>query len=105
MPPGTEMVQLSAEDTTGAETGEARARRVRSVPMPWHGAIRVFEDAFGLILLMVLGLFGLISITPFDGWTGVVIVALAGLTATMELATGRARREVVRRGHRLAFPH
>jgi len=103
MPPGTEMVQLSAEDTTGAETGEARARRVRSVPMPWHGAIRVFEDAFGLILLMVLGLFGLISITPFDGWTGVVIVALAGLTATMALATVRARRQLVRTVNVLAF--
>src|SRR4051794_4034897 len=88
--------QLSVEDSIGIETGEMRARRKRSVPMPWHGATRVFEDAFGLILLMVLGLFALISVTPFEGWTGVTIVALAGLTATTALATVRARRQLVR---------
>jgi len=63
--------------------------------MPWQGFSQLFQNAFGLVLLLVLATFVVVSLTPYHGWTGVLITALGTLTATVALATVRARRTLV----------
>jgi hypothetical protein len=54
-------------------------------------------NAFGLVLLLVIGSYVLGSLTPYRGWTGVLISALLCLTACVALGTAGARARNVRR--------
>jgi ion channel len=60
-----------------------------------HFAERV-ANAFGLVLLLLLGAYVLGSLTPFKGWTGALITFVAAIAAVVGLAGARARQQVVR---------
>jgi hypothetical protein len=52
-------------------------------------------NAFGLVLLLVLGTFVLSSLVRFSAWGAVAITALAGMSATVALSSARARPRFV----------
>jgi hypothetical protein len=52
-------------------------------------------NAFGLVLLLVLGTFVAQSLLPFDDWGAVVITTLAALSATVALASAGLRHPIV----------
>jgi hypothetical protein len=59
-------------------------------------------NAFGLVLLLVLSTFVLLSLLAYKGWTGVCIALVTALTGTVALATARARHDVLRWAGRIA---
>jgi len=52
-------------------------------------------NAFGLVLLLILLTYVLISVTSYRGWAGALTSVVAATTATVGLTTARARLSVV----------
>jgi len=69
----------------------ARPSRARGTP----NLAERLEDAFGLVLLLLVSTYVLGSLIPFHSWGGVVITAFAGLSATVALVTARAHPRLV----------
>jgi hypothetical protein len=67
-----------------------------------HFAERV-ANAFGLVLLLVLGTYVLGCLTPFRGWTGALTTFVAALAAVVGLAGAEARPRVLRAAALLAL--
>ena len=63
---------------------------------------RRVEDAFGLVLLLVLSTYVVASLTPFRGWGGVCITALCSLSVVTAFISARARPRVIVWGGRIA---
>jgi hypothetical protein len=61
------------------------------------------EDAFGLVLLLVLATYVMASLIPFKGWGAVATIVVGSFTATVALASARARPRVVIWARRFAF--
>lgn len=57
----------------------------------WSRFATRVANAFGLVLLLVLATYVLISLTAYKGWTGALIAAVAGASATVALASADAR--------------
>jgi hypothetical protein len=60
-------------------------------------------NAFGLVLLLVLGTYVLGSLVPYRGWTAALITAVAASAAVIALASADVRRRAVRAGAVLAM--
>jgi Ion channel len=61
----------------------------------WSRRADRFENAFGLVLLLVFITFVLTSLVPYHGVGGVFIATFGALTATVALGTARARRRLI----------
>jgi hypothetical protein len=61
----------------------------------WSRFAARVANAFGLVLLLVIATYVLISVTAYKGWTGVLIAAVAGASATVALASADARPAVL----------
>jgi Ion channel len=68
----------------------------------WSGFAARVAKAFGLVLLLVILTYVLASVTPYRGWTAVLIVAVAAASASIGLVSAEARPWVVRSGAYLA---
>jgi len=68
----------------------------------WTGLAERIANAFGLVLVLILVTYVLASVTPYHGWTAVLISAVTSASAAVALATARATRGLVRWGGRLA---
>ena len=77
---------------------EDHRRRARS-----PGMAERLVNAFGLVLLLVLGTFVLSSLVRFHGWGAVGIVAMGSLSATVALRSARARHSVAIWARRFAL--
>jgi hypothetical protein len=69
----------------------------------WSGFAQRIANAFGLVLLLVILTYVLASVTPFRGWTAVLIVTAGAASASFGLASARARPRVARWGAYLAI--
>jgi hypothetical protein len=56
----------------------------------WSRFVTRVANAFGLVLLLVIATYVLISLTAYKGWTGALIAAVAGASATVALASADA---------------
>jgi hypothetical protein len=63
----------------------------------WVGRARRFEDAFGLVLVLVLLTYVLASVLSDSGWTGVLITLTTTATAIVALSSAEASEQAVRR--------
>jgi ion channel len=61
------------------------------------------EDAFGLVLLLVLATYVMASLIPFKGWGAVPTIVVGSFAATVALASARARLRLVTWARRFAF--
>jgi hypothetical protein len=61
----------------------------------WSRFATRVANAFGLVLVLVLATYVLVSLTAYKGWTGALIAAVAGASATVALASADARPAVV----------
>ena len=61
------------------------------------------EDAFGLVLLLVLTTYVMASLIPFKGWGAVPTIVVGSFCATVALASARARPRLVTWARRFAF--
>jgi Cu+-exporting ATPase len=61
----------------------------------WSRVYDRVTDAFGLVLLLLISTYIAGSLLPFHGVGGVVIATLGALSATIALATARARTQIV----------
>src|SRR5436190_4942428 len=68
----------------------------------WSGFAERVAQAFGLVLLLVILTYVLASVTPYRGWTAVLIVAVAAASTSVGLVSAEARPCVVRWGAYLA---
>jgi hypothetical protein len=59
-------------------------------------------NAFGLVLLLVLLTYVLVSLLPYTRWTALLIVVVATTSAAVALTSARARPAGIRWGFRLA---
>jgi hypothetical protein len=59
-------------------------------------------NAFGLVLVLVLLTYVLASVTPFKGWTAVLITAAGSVSAAVALVTAEAKPLLERWGLRMA---
>jgi Ion channel len=76
------------------------ATAVRALTVRSRG--RRFEDAFGLVLLLVLSTLVVASLVPYRGWGGVCITALCSLSVVTAFISARARPRVIVWGGRIA---
>ena len=68
----------------------------------WTRFATRIANAFGLVLLLVVLTYILASVTPYRGWTAVLIVAVSSASAAVGLTSAEARPWLVRWGIRLA---
>lgn len=68
----------------------------------WRQRARRANDAFGLVLLLVLTTYVLGSVLPNDGWGAVLLMAVTGATSVVALTSARAKPIYVRRALNLA---
>lgn len=68
----------------------------------WSRVYDRVTDAFGLVLLLLISTYIAGSLLPFHGLGGVVVVGLGTLSATIALATARARPRIVMWAGRLS---
>jgi hypothetical protein len=61
----------------------------------WSRFATRVANAFGLVLVLVLGSYVLISLTAYKGWTAALIAAVAGASATVAMASADARPAAV----------
>src|SRR4051812_36078926 len=66
----------------------AAPSRVRTEP---PGLTERLTNAFGLVLLLVLATFVLISLVPWRNWGAVVITSVAALSAFVAMSTAGTR--------------
>jgi Ion channel len=57
----------------------------------WSRFAARVANAFGLVLVLVIATYVLVSLTAYKGWTGVLIAAVSGASATVALASADAR--------------
>jgi hypothetical protein len=76
-----------------SQSASERARSARRLKPP--NVAERFKSAYGLVLLLVLATFVAQSLVPFKAWGGVVITALAAISATVALASSHLRHPVV----------
>jgi hypothetical protein len=57
----------------------------------WTRFATRIANAFGLVLLLVLAIYVLASLTSYRGWSGVVLAAVTGTSATVALVSADAR--------------
>jgi Ion channel len=69
---------------------------------PWSRFVERLANAFGLVLLLVLTTYVLLSLTSFHGWTAVVTSTVTVASATVALATAGARHKTVRAAGRVS---
>jgi hypothetical protein len=60
------------------------------------------EDAFGLVLLLILATYVLASLIPFKGWGAVATIAVGAFSATVALSSARARPRLLTWARRFA---
>lgn len=77
------------------DTGRGMAFR-RQRGERWSRFATRVANAFGLVLLLVLATYMLISLTAYKGWTGALIAAVAGASSTVAVASADARPAEVR---------
>src|SRR4051794_13359280 len=83
----------AAPESSGMETSAgAHPRQQR-----WRARAEKFEDAFGLVLVLVLVTYVLGSIISDSGWTGVLITLTTTATAIVALTSTHASPLAVRR--------
>lgn len=75
----------------GDRLGISRRRGER-----WGDFATRVGDAFGLVLLLLLGTYVLGSLTPSQGWTGALTILVAVTAGVVALASANARLSVVR---------
>ena len=68
----------------------------------WTRFATRIANAFGLVLVLVLLTYVLASVTPYSGWTAVLIVVVSSASAAVGLTSAEARPWIVRWGIRLA---
>jgi hypothetical protein len=68
----------------------------------WTRFATRIANAFGLVLLLVILTYVLASVTPYSGWTAVLIVAVSSASAALGLTSAEARPWLVRWGIRVA---
>jgi hypothetical protein len=61
------------------------------------------EDAFGLVLLLILTTYVMASLIPFTGWGAVPTIVVGSFSATVALASARARPRLVTWARRFAL--
>jgi len=69
----------------------------------WRQRAQRANEAFGLVLLLVLATYVLGSILANDGWSAVLLVAVTGATAVVALTSAQARPVWARRALTLAL--
>ncbi len=62
----------------------------------WLQRAKVFNDAFGLVLVLVLTTYVLTSLLPNHGWPAVVLTIATSATSIVALTSSRARPATVR---------
>jgi hypothetical protein len=77
------------------ESGGGMAAFRRRRGERWSRFAARVANAFGLVLLLVIATYVLISVTAYKGWTGALIAAVAGANATGPPATPDARPAVL----------
>jgi hypothetical protein len=82
-------VLVTGPDPGPPDTGVGMAFRRRRGER-WSRFAERVANAFGLVLLLVLATYVLISLTAYKGWTGALIAAVAGASATVALASADA---------------
>jgi hypothetical protein len=65
------------------------------VPKRWRRRVESVSDAFGIVFLLVVVSYVLMSLLPLKGWTAVLVAAVSCLTAVVGLASARAPHPVV----------
>ncbi len=86
-----------ASTAVRSEGSEGVAGMARQPGERWSRFAGRVASAFGLVLLLVLATYMMLSLTsPTQGWSGVVIAVLASTSAVVGLATADARAVVVR---------
>jgi hypothetical protein len=70
--------------------------------MQWRSLEARIEDAFGLVLLLVLATYVMASLIPFKGWGAVATIVVGSFSATVALASARARPRLVTWARRVA---
>jgi len=68
----------------------------------WTGLAERIANAFGLVLVLILVTYVLASVTPYHGWTAVLIAAATTASASVALATAGAAPRLIRWAGRLA---
>jgi hypothetical protein len=89
----TRRKRQAAPESSGMETsagGHPRQQR-------WRARAEHFEDAFGLVLVLVLVTYVLGSVISDSGWTGVLITLATASTAIVALTSSHASALAVRR--------
>jgi hypothetical protein len=61
----------------------------------WSGFLARVADAYGMVLLLVIGTYAVMSWVTYEGWGGVAIACIAGTCACVGLASAGARDRVV----------
>jgi Ion channel len=69
---------------------------------PWTRFVERLANAFGLVLLLVLTTYVLLSLTSYHSWTAVVTSTVTVASATVALATAGAARTTVRAAARVS---
>jgi hypothetical protein len=69
---------------------------------PWTRFAERVASAFGLVLLLVLITYAMLSLTNFREWPGIVSALASSLTAVVALISARAKHTTVRYAARLA---
>src|SRR2546429_7390516 len=67
----------------------------------WTRFATRIANAFGLVLVLVLLTYVLASVTPYSGWTAVLIVVVSSASAAVGLTSAEARPWLLRWGIRL----
>jgi hypothetical protein len=81
-----------ASQASPAESAERRFRGLRREPGErWARFATRVANAFGLVLVLVLAIYVLASLVPYNGWGGVVLALVTGTCATIALASSEVR--------------
>jgi hypothetical protein len=78
------------ERMTTETSGFSRRRGER-----WTRFAARVANAFGLVLLLVIATYVLLSVTAYKGWTGVLIAVVAGASAIVALVSSGARPDLL----------
>jgi hypothetical protein len=62
----------------------------------WTRFAARIANAFGLVLLLVVATYMLLSLTAYKGWTGALMAAVAGASGVVALVSAEARPRVLR---------
>ena len=80
-----------------AEPSERRVRGLSREPGErWTRFASRVANAFGLVLLLVVGIYVLASLVAYSGWGAVALAAVTGACATLALVSSDARASLTR---------